>query len=166
MKRLFAFGLLVCTVLLSSCLAAEENPSATEDIEGGFFYTVDPEYLESVYGTPQEVLRSSTKELLDYFLNSQIMREQTFSVSSSIADNDRELDLSWNEAYCELLSRKDFNDALYDYMSEVINADLQYGDPERRTAEVFCGLREVLAVISASPELTELHEAICEMSEP
>lgn len=80
--------------------------------------TADSEYLEWLFGTPDEIISASTGELLEYFLKSPFMGQQVYSCSSTFHDN--EIDFSCHEAFRELVSREDFIKALESYAGKVL----------------------------------------------
>lgn len=81
--------------------------------------TADPEYLEWLYGAPDEILSASTAELLEYFLTSSFMGQQVFSCSSTSDSND--IDFSCHKAFRELISRGDCLEALEDHAGNVLS---------------------------------------------
>lgn len=80
---------------------------------------VNPEYLERMFGAPDEILSGSTLELLEYFLESQFMRERIHSYGSSTLV-EREFDFSYHEAFRELVSREDCIEVLESYAGNIL----------------------------------------------
>ena len=70
------------TTSISSEIVPEESETL---INPDYVVTakVNPEYLERMFGAPDEILSGSTLELLEYFLESQFMRERIHSYGSS-----------------------------------------------------------------------------------
>lgn len=80
--------------------------------------TADPEYLEWLLGAPDEILSSSTLELLEFFLCSPFMGQQVYSCSSTL--NNEDIDFSCHEAFRELISREDCIEALENYAGSIL----------------------------------------------
>ncbi len=88
-----------------------------------FTATADPEYLEWLYGAPDEIISASTIDLLEYFLETPFMGQQVFSCLSTFSTpNNSEIDFSCHEAFRELISREDFLVALESYAERILNA--------------------------------------------
>lgn len=79
---------------------------------------VDSEYLEWIFGAPEEIISASTIELLEYFLGSPFMGQQIFSCSST--SKKREIDFSCHEAFRELISREDCVEVLERYSGSIL----------------------------------------------
>lgn len=75
---------------------------------------VTEEYMEKVFGAPEEILDGSTEELLDYFLNSMFLRSVTFPLASSdsVTERQKNADFTAHAAFRELLTRSDLIEAL------------------------------------------------------
>ena len=80
---------------------------------------VDPDYLEWIFGAPDEILSASTMELLEYFLNTPFMGQQIFSLSSTFEKT--ETDFSRHKAFRELISRDDFVETLENYAGSILH---------------------------------------------
>ena len=82
--------------------------------------TVDnPAFVERMYRVDEETLALPTAELLEYFINSQLVRETISQegLSSTVGPSSAQLlsiEYTYHDAFCELLTREDFADALED----------------------------------------------------
>ncbi len=105
------------TASLSSEIVTEESETV---INSDYVLTtsLDSEYLEWLLGAPDEIMSTTTFELLDYFLKSPFMGQQIFSVSATPAD--REIDFSCHEAFRELISREDCIEVLESYAGSIL----------------------------------------------
>ena len=95
-----------------------EEPEAVIDSDYVVTAKVDPEYLEWIFGVPDEIKSASTTELLEYFLESPFMGQQIFSCSST--PTDKEIDFSCHEAFRELVSREDCIEVLESYAESIL----------------------------------------------
>ena len=109
---------IIDTTSISSEIVPEESETL---INPDYVVTakVNPEYLERMFGAPDEILSASTLELLEYFLESQFMRERIHSYcSSTLAES--EFDFSCHEAFRELISREDCIEVLESYAGSIL----------------------------------------------
>lgn len=100
-----------------------ENPDIT-------IYTFPPEDLpirqeeiDHYLVAPDEILSAPTPELLEYFLNSPFMREGIplfFSSDNMVAYGFRYSQYFDNQAFCELIAREDFLEALEAHAKELM----------------------------------------------
>ena len=100
----------------------EENRTDAEtafDLRNAQTATADAEYLEWLLGAPDEILSSSTAQLLEFFLASSFMGQQIYSCSSTT--NSTESDFSCHKAFRELVLREDLVQALEDYAESILN---------------------------------------------
>lgn len=106
------------TTSISSKIVPEESETL---INPDYVVTakVNPEYLERMFGAPDEILSGSTLELLEYFLESQFMRERIHSYGSSTLV-EREFNFSCHEAFRELVSREDCIEVLESYAGNIL----------------------------------------------
>lgn len=87
----------------------------------------DPEYLcvfvkdgadvsDELLAVPEEILSAPTRELLEYFMNSDFMKNRAASETLKSAPRETDdMDYSCHRAFCELISRADFVECLEDY---------------------------------------------------
>ena len=79
---------------------------------------VDPDYLEWIFGAPDEILSASTMELLEYFLDTPFLQQQFFVYSTPVKP---EIDFSCHKAFRELISRDDFVETLENYAGSILH---------------------------------------------
>lgn len=106
------------TTSISSEIVPEESETLI-NLDYVVTAKVNPEYLERMFGVPDEILSGSTLELLEYFLESQFMRERIHSYCSSTLV-EREFDFSCHEAFGELISREDCIEVLENYAGSIL----------------------------------------------
>ncbi len=84
----------------------------------------DSGYLDMLYGAPEEILNGGTSELLEYFLESKYLAQETFdfAVSSPNVSN-KESDFTLNAVYRELIKREDLPEIITEYAKRFDNAD-------------------------------------------
>jgi len=116
-------SLLLCFSLTASIPAKTadsnrlENRITTVDPDETFFTAkVDPDYLKWMNEAPVEVLKGSTSELLEYFLQSRFLMQCFFSSSSFDIIS---IDFTQHEAFNEFISRKDCLAVLENYAKEI-----------------------------------------------
>ena len=84
--------------------------------------TCDSSLLESIYVVPNEILSSSTDELLEYFLNSPYMMGQVYNLSS-FATEQPNRDYSDHPAFKELLTRDDLSSSIENVGASITGSD-------------------------------------------
>ena len=134
MKKLIVMflSLLLCFSLTASIPAQtvdsnhlESRLTTVDPGETLFTAKVDPEYLEWMNNAPEEVLKGSTSELLEYFLHSRFLMQCFFSSSSSF--DIVTIDFTQHEAFNEFITRKDCLAALENYAKN-IQLDIETDD--------------------------------------
>ncbi len=125
-KRIISvlMALVMCMTFTPTVFSVGELPSATDGKANETFehetykIPVSDEYMEKLFGAPEEVLAGSTQELLDHFLDSLFL---TFCISSSDSVGAETADLDFNDhaAFRELLTRDDFLEVLSLYVRNV-----------------------------------------------
>ena len=82
---------------------------------------VTDEYMENVFGAPEEILNGSTEKLLDYFLNSTFLYSRTSPLASSdyVAERHKNSDYTAHAAFRELLTRSDLTEVLANTVRDV-----------------------------------------------
>ena len=84
--------------------------------------TCDSSLLESIYAVPDDILSSSTDELLEYFLNSPYMMGQVYNLSSSLTEQPNR-DYSDHPAFKELLTRDDLSSSIENVGASITGSD-------------------------------------------
>ncbi len=113
-------------------LSSNTHPSRVDfDPSTGMYTTyLNEEYAERLYGASDEVLSSSTSELLEYFLQSFFMNQELMREAylSSVPEEPYEPDYSCNEAFAELLIRDDLTEVLEKYAGKILRGkfDVNY----------------------------------------
>lgn len=109
-------AMIVCFVLAPAVvLSAATNGKTDETLENlTYKIPVTDEYMEKVFGAPEEILNGSTEELLDYFLNSMFLASRTIPLASSdyVAERQKNSDYTAHAAFRELLTRSDLVEVL------------------------------------------------------
>ena len=115
--------------------AEKKEPELVVDEETGHFtMAMDPKLYAKLYSAPDEVLNGTTSELLEYFLDSPILREQVLSWSST--GEISKVDFSRNVAFKELVSRKDFLQILETYAKAALNGARSDAFAERKLEKI------------------------------
>lgn len=111
-------------------IIAEKN---NIDPEAIYFSSASQERLDAYYGAPDDILSSSTLELLVYFIEdtcfmTNVAVPEIFAASPDIAEREknRKVDFTRHAAFRELISRDDFIDALEIYAASL--TQLTYDD--------------------------------------
>ena len=133
--------------LISSERVAEESETV---INSDYVTTakVDSDYLEWLLGVPDEIVSTSTIELLEYFLESPFMAQQIYSFSSSFEE--REIDFSCHEAFRELVSREDCIEALESCAGNILYSS-EHDELYRTKFEKLLSQTLVKSIISELP---------------
>ena len=94
-------------------VATDFNPGSCPSLNMGLCVTMA--YLKYRM-TPEEILSAPTRDLLEYFMNSDFMKNRAASgmLKSAPRETD-DMDYSCHRAFCELISRADFVECLEDY---------------------------------------------------
>ena len=107
---LFSFSALACEKCTDEELSYDSlefiSSHSDEEKELGYFLDYDVSILEKLVSTPKEILSGSTKELLDYFLESDLLIFDSYS-RSDLATKDTLFDYSVHPAFSELIKRTD-----------------------------------------------------------
>ncbi len=128
-KKLLSVVMLISLICFSLSAAACSKTQSTENndnnAENSLSSNTHPSRVE--YGAPEEVLSSSTSELLEYFLQSDFMGQELYaSISwSSIPEEPYESDYSCNEAFAELLTRDDLTEVLEKYAGKILRGEYE-----------------------------------------
>lgn len=79
-----------------------------------YMIPVTEEYMEKVFGAPEEILNGSTEGLLEYFLNSMFLDSRTLPLASStyVAERSQNADYTAHAAFRELMTRSDLTSVL------------------------------------------------------
>ncbi|MBE6609220.1 MAG: hypothetical protein E7634_00975 [Ruminococcaceae bacterium] len=113
----------------------KKEPELVVDEETGIFsMSMDPELYEKLYSAPNEVLNGTTSDLLEYFLDSHILKQQLLPLSST--NKPYKLDFTPNIAFKELVSRKDFLQMLEQYAKDAINGTRSELFAERKLEKI------------------------------
>ncbi len=130
----------------------------------------DPEFWEESHGAPDEVLSGSTSELLEYFLQTQFIRQRLYSevyASSFSAIPTEDFDYSVHEAFRELISREDFLEVLEDHAKTIPDASKSDDDEDKRMIEKILAQPRVRSLVSDSanaayeyPNLQSMYAAL------
>lgn len=83
---------------------------------------VDSDFMEWLYGVPEDLRSASTLDLLDYFLKSPFIGQQLYPVSSIFNGSKQKADFTAHEAFLELLSREDFVYELENYAQSIYSS--------------------------------------------
>lgn len=124
---------LICFSLSTAAFSQAEPPGEIEnnvesDSSDGMYTTfLNAECAERLYGAPDEVLSSSTSELLEYFLQSYFMKMELISEAfmSSVPAEPQEFDYGCNDAFAELVSRNDFVEVLEEYAGKILRGEYE-----------------------------------------
>lgn len=121
MKRISAVISAVCLLFVcgTSTVAASLPPSQLINEEFVQTTTVNPDFMEWLYGMPKDLRSGTTVELLDYFLQSPFMGQQLYSCSSIRESDQKRANFTVHEAFFELISRKDFLAELENYAQSI-----------------------------------------------
>ena len=120
LSLLLCFSLTASTPAQTVDLSIEKNHISLSNNEP-FTMTLEPEYAQLLYGAPDDVLKGSTLDLLDYFLKSDYMFQQIFSFASTPYVANLKKDYTCHDAFCEFIARKDCLAALENYASNILN---------------------------------------------
>ncbi len=119
----FCLGASMTLPIFSGAEIATESPAEESASDEALRYKipVSEEYLARFFYAPEEVLSSSTPDLLDYFLGSLFMSNQTLPLSSSLDSEKKsdEMDYMKNAAFRELMKREDLIDVVGLYVRNV-----------------------------------------------
>lgn len=116
-------AMIVCFVWAPAVvLSAATNGKTDETLENlTYKIPVTDEYMEKVFGAPEEILNGSTEELLDYLLNSMFLASRTIPLASSdyVAERQKNADYTAHAAFRELLTRSDLTEVLANSVRDV-----------------------------------------------
>lgn len=122
-------SIILTFVLIVSCTIAinSENknvPSEPDSLQLTSEYIQiipqSPAQVERLFDAPDEILSATTQELLNYFMNSDFIRECILAdVLMSDCQTRSEMDYTRNKAFRELISRDDFVLCLNNYVKTI-----------------------------------------------
>ncbi len=101
---------------------------------GSFRSAGNTEYVERLLHVSDEVLALPTEALFEHFMASEYMENSLVSNLSTF--NPKPRDFTWHEAYCELIDRTDFLDAVEAY----VEVGLPIAETDRTVALKLCNL--------------------------
>ncbi len=114
---------IVCFALAPVVITSAATDDKTNETLENLTYKipVTEEYMEKVFGAPEEILNGSTEELLDYFLNSMFLASRTMPLASSnyVAERQKNADYTAHAAFRELLTRSDLTEVLANSVRDV-----------------------------------------------
>ncbi len=164
-KRFFSLILilLMCCSLSSAASYQTEHSHAKGNDEtimtSDYVLTakVDPDLLDRLFGASDEIISGSTIELLEYFLGSPFMWEQTFSPSS--IPNYEPMDFSNHKAYRELITREDLLETLDNYAKSILQGS-KSDEPDKVKFEKLLIQPDVVLLISDLTDITAVYPSL------